>query len=31
MENTEQKVITDKQKNAVLVIKQLLNEMHKDI
>ena len=31
MENTEQKVITDKQKKAVLVIKQLLNEMHKDI
>ena len=31
MENTEQKVITDKQKKAVLVIKQLLNEMHRDI
>ena len=25
------KVITDKQKRAVLIIKELLNEMHKDI
>ena len=25
------KIITDKQKRAVLIIKELLNEMHKDI
>ena len=27
----KQQVITDKQKRAVLIIKELLNEMHKDI
>lgn len=33
MEKTkeENKLITDKQKRAVLIIKELLNEMHKDI
>ena len=31
MENTEQTLITDKQKKAVTLIKALLNEMHKDI
>ena len=33
MEKTkeENKIITDKQKRAVLIIKELLNEMHKDI
>ena len=31
MEDKEMKIITDKQKRAVLIIKGLLNEMHKDI
>ena len=29
--NKEMKVITEKQKKGILVIKKLLNEMHKDI
>ena len=31
IEKIENSIITDKQKKAVLVIKKLLDEMHKDI